>query len=710
MTLIDKINNKINLYNNIKNKYEFNNTNIYPYNKNRKDRNGIYKIYNFNFNNLISLNIYNEDQILNGLLLQYINIDDDILILTRNLVFLKLILKNLKTNNMIYVLLFYPYGLIDEIILLKKKYNNIKIYIYYKINKYNILNIYNSLTVLFKNKEFSSVLFDLYITESNFMFSILVFNKFLSNNGCYINLNKLPTKLNSKQTYYLYKLYNCFYNKYIYNEYYQNNLFKYNNIAISLYIFNNVRKKLNKKIINNIINDINNKIFIDQTEINVKLSKQFLQYIYIKWKGLYFAEINNYKRIINKNIIKHTNYNDNQNLINDNLIYINDIKIISKLDLNYNFNEINNYNLYCNFYEKRILLLYILVFTLIKKKKNISDYIIVINKFVIINLYKILLKLFPDIKLIIFDKDIEINFNNKNINLYNEYFNNEKNYYFLNNKKIIFISNYNNDLISNIDNMIYETNIGIKLNADFIITNFYIFENNFNLPNNITDLNIDDRYINNINHINKDDNQFVFLKGDLLIHSFTNDLIISIFIEKYNDKYNLDFYNINSNREKYYNYLLYYKYYFCARCINKYLEYLPGYELLKLEYYYLWNILSDYYKTFHDINDENILFNNLFDLFFNIQNITSVKILNCKYNTLLYEFKNTNKEIDYNKYIKLLYWKNISKIYISNSALVQKEFILLNKDQILNKNQIKQAITYLDEFIDLNKIYYKLLL
>lgn len=709
MTLINKINKKINLYSDIKKKYDFNNTDIYPYNINRKNKSGIYKIYNFNFNNLISLETYNEDQQLNGLLLHYINVDNDILILTKDLVFLKLILKNIKTNNTIYILLFYPYGLIDEIILLKKKYNNIKIYIYYKVSKYNILTVLESLNILLKNKKFSSILCNLYIIESNFMFSLLIFNKYLLDNGCYINLYRLPTKMSTKLTYYLYKLYNCFYNKYIYNEYYQNNFFKYNSYALCLYIFNNIKKKLSEKVIKELINDINNKILIDQIETNIKLSKQFLEYIYIKWSGLYIAEKNNYNRIINKNIIKKTNFIDNENLITDNLVYINDIKIISKLDLNYNLNEINNYNLYCNFYEKRILLLYILVLTLIKKKVNLDEYIIVINKFIITNLYKILIKLFPNIKLYIFDKELEISLNN-NINLYNEYFNNDKNYYFLNNKKIIYISNYENNLISKIDNMKYETNIGIKLNADFIITNFYIFENENNLPNTISEINIDNRYISNIDLINNNSNSFIFLKGDLIIHSFTNDLTISILIERKNNKYNLDIYNINDNREKYYNYLLYYKYYFCTRCINKYLEYLPGYELLKLEYYYLWNIFLNYYKTFYNIEDEVKIFNYIFEFFFNCQKITNIKILNCKYNTLTFELKNTNKETDYNKYIKLLYWKNIYKVYLSSYSQVQKEFIILNKENILNNEQIKQAIKYLDEFINTEKTYYKLLL
>ena len=89
----------------------------------------------------------------------------------------------------------------------------------------------------------------------------------------------------------------------------------------------------------------------------------------------------------------------------------------------------------------------------------------------------------------IYEKNINIEL--KNVNIYNYYLainNNNNNNTF--NKKIIFISDYFDDKKNKINNMIEQVNIGIKLNAEYIIINYYIFETDIDLTKSFDDLNI----------------------------------------------------------------------------------------------------------------------------------------------------------------------------------------------------------------------------
>ena len=303
----------------------------------------------------------------------------------------------------------------------------------------------------------------------------------------------------------------------------------------------------------------------------------------------------------------------------------------------------------------------------------------------------------------IYEKNINIEL--KNVNIYNYYLainNNNNNNTF--NKKIIFISDYFDDKKNKINNMIEQVNIGIKLNAEYIIINYYIFETDIDLTKSFDDLNINKKYILNP-ELKINNNEFIFIKGELLLQIYTNDLILKMFIKKNNNKYELDIYNINDIKNKFYFYNFILKNNYSCND-NKYIKYIPGYDN-SLECLIEWNIIYNYYNKFHNISNLKKITNKLFKINFKLEKLVKKSFLMCKYNTIKNILILTDKS-DYNKYIKLKTWANIIKLYINISINNQKEFILENKLNILSKKKIKKSIKYLDKYYDKNLFYYKL--
>jgi hypothetical protein len=359
-----------------------------------------------------------------------------------------------------------------------------------------------------------------------------------------------------------------------------------------------------------------------------------------------------------------------------------------------------------------LLILYIQILTKISLNNNLEDYIILINGLSNYVFFTILYKLFPNLEWHIYEKNINLDL--KNVNIYKKPLNIDNNISY--NKKIIFISDYYNDKINKINNMIEQVNIGIKLNADFIIMNYYIFETDIDLIKSFNNLNIDKKYIIN-SDIKANNNEFIFLKGELLLQIYTNDLILKIFIEKDNNKYNLDVYNINDIKSKYYfyNFILKNNYTYIENictmsikdvCYKNYINYIPGYDN-SLECLMEWSVIYNYYNKFHNLTDLKKITNKLFKINFKLEKLTKQSFLMCKYNTIKNMFDTTDKS-DYNKYIKLKIWKNIIKLYINISIKNQKEIILENKLNILSEKKIKKSIKYLDKYYDENLNYYKL--
>jgi hypothetical protein len=736
--IINKIKKKIEKLDNIKNKYNLimlninNNQDINyinPYHNRFKHAHAYNELYNYNYN---YNNYYNYNLVLNHnlfkypismlFLLNYINYNNDILIIAQNVNIINFILNNVNFNNKIYLLLINITN-IDSIILLKKEYTNIiNIYIIdFNLNNNTYLNIVN----LLKNKTFSTIIYDLQQYEYLLPISILL-NEHLISEGSYINRYNLQYKIENNITLYLLNiLYNIFYN-HNFMENYDSILYNKDNI-VTYYCFNNIKKKYFTNEIKIILNDyINNKI--DNNYIIKKynkLSNDLLKNLLIRWTIVIKSIYENYNRVKKKYLLNN-NDNNKSNIILDNnkdIIFNYNLELVyHKTSLKYtyiynklpivvfdiisNFNNlvtfetVNNYNINSEYPDKKLLILYIQILTKISLNNNLKDYIILINGLPNYSFFKILYKLFPNLEWHIYEKNINLNL--KNVNIYNKNLDINNNISF--NKKIIFISDYYNDKKNKINNMIEQVNIGIKLNADFIIMNYYIFETDINLIKTFDDLNIDKKYIIN-SDLKTNNDEFIFLKGELLLQIYTNDLILKLFIEKDNNKYKLDIYNIINIKNKYYFYNFILKNNYSSN--NKtYINYIPGYDnslecMMELE------IIFNYYNKFHNITDNIKIINKLFKINFKLDKLTKKSFLMCKYDTIKNIFDTADKS-DYNKYIKLKMWTNIIKLYINISIRNQKKIILENKFNILSEKKINKSIKYLNKYYDENLIYYKL--
>jgi hypothetical protein len=748
--IINKINKIINKLDNFKNKYNLKKniylTNINPYHNDMLNNQYSNELYNYNFNynynynyNLLINNNYNDIPINMLFILNYVNINNNILIIAHNINTINIILNNLKPSNKIYLLLINIKN-IDSFIILKQKYNNIiDIYIIdYNINS----NTYNNIINIIKNNTFSSIIYDINNNKYILPISILL-NKYLINEGAYIIRHKLQYKIeNNIILNFLNILYYNFYNHNfmeVYNSvtYYKDNIFTW-------YCFNNLKKNiLSNEIKNILINYINNDIdddFILNKYNNI--SNNLLKNLLIRWNIIIKSLYENYNRIDKielyntkyKNVEKDTNIKKNVNMniknirnvsfnkiIHYELIYhkttikyiykyeilpITVFDIISKYNINYNiitYEQVNNYNINSEYPDKKLLILYIQILTKISLNNNLKDYIILINGLPNYNFFIILYKLFPNFEWHIYEKNINLNLKNVNIYKRNLDINDKISF----NKKIIFISDYYNDKINKINNMIEQVNIGIKLNADFIIMNYYVFETDIDLIKSFDELNIDKKYIIN-SKLKVNNNEFLFIKGELLLQIYTNNLILKIFIEKDNNKYNLDVYNFNDIKNKYYfyNFILKNNYTCNENIYVDYINYIPGYDN-SLECLMEWSIIYNYYNKFHNITDLKKITNKLFKINFKLEKLTKKSFLMCKYDTIKNMYDTTDKS-DYNKYIKLKIWKNIIKLYINISIRNQKEIILENKLDILSEKKINKSIKYLDKYYDENLNYYKL--
>lgn len=735
--IINKLKKQIEKIDNIKKKYNLVISNIkddtinfnhYLPNHNYYIGNINNELYNFNYdynhkyNSLVKEHLFvgNIDMLF---LLNYINYNNNILIISQNINIINMIMNNIKMNNKIYLLLINTFN-IDSIILLKKKYNSmIDIYIvdYHFNNK-----TYYIIKKILKNKKFSSIIYDLNFYDLLLPISILL-NEYLIHNGAYINRYKLEYKTENNITLcFLNILFNNFYNHNFMERY---NSINYNKNNINTYYcFNNIKKTLSldtkNVLLKYINNDINDDFILNKYN---NLSNNFLQNLLIRWKIIYKSIYENFYRInkMLKNTNTNTNTNENEHKnINidifkgDNELIYHKIAINNKYKCNkipitifdiiskYNndnlitYEQVNNYNLNAEYPDKKLLILYIQILTKISLDNKLEDFIILINGLSNYNFFIILYKLFPNLEWHIYEKNIDIDL--KNVNIYNNYF--DINNQILFNKKIIFISDYFDNKKNKINNMIDQVNIGIKLNADYIIMNYYIFETDINLIKSFNDLNIDKKYIINPN-LKINNNELLFLKGELLLQIYTNDLILKIFIKKNNNKYELDIYNINDIKNKYYFYNIILKNnYSCYN--NEYINYIPGYDN-SLECIMEWNIIFNYYNKFHNISNLITITKKIFKINFKLEKLTKESFLMSKYNTIKNELNLTDKS-DYNKYIKLKLWKNIIKLYINISINNQKKLISENKLNILSKKKIIKSIKYLNKYYNNDLYYYKL--
>jgi hypothetical protein len=323
--------------------------------------------------------------------LSFINIKK-ILVISHNIYFILPILYNKLNNNYKITFIVINTINIDQIIYLKNTYNEL-IDIYYIGFNYDYES-YNTILNILKNNTFSTIIIDygrnLFNYEKCIVIGLLILDKFLSNNGCFIDYFLLHSNLNDRILKFMNLVYNCFYNH------------NSNDTTISwdsrypypdnMYIYNNIKSRLSNDIKEKLINFLQNDV-LDDSITNYKLTDDFLQNLYTRWFLLRTRLEENYKRVqhtlLRKN--KRINFKYHQNKINDQNI----INIIPETidDIPYINKQIDNIYLpTSSFKDKSLLLLYIQVLTKCNNVTNVILYCSSKNNFL-----PILYNLFPNI-------------------------------------------------------------------------------------------------------------------------------------------------------------------------------------------------------------------------------------------------------------------------------------------------------------------------
>jgi hypothetical protein len=686
-----------------------------------------YTNYNYTFNNSISynnyINIKNNNKIPRQSIqllsyLSFINIKK-ILVISHNIYFILPILYNKLNNNYKITFIVINTVNIDQIIYLKNTYNEL-IDIYYIGFNYDYES-YNTILSILKNDKFSTIIIDYGRTFFNYekcvVIGLLILDKFLSNDGCFIDYFILHSNLNDRILKFMNLVYNCFYNH------------NSNDTTITwdsrfpypdnMYIYNNIKSRLINDVKEKLINFLKNDI-LDDSIINFELTDNFLQNLYIRWFLFRTRLEENYKRLqhilINKNN-KRINFKYHQNKINDKNI----INIIPKIidDIPYINKQIDNVYLpTSSFKDKSLLLLYIQVLTKCNNVTNIILYSSSKNNFL-----PILYNLFPNITWYInkHEKNSENIFKHPDKNKVILYKDTKE----LNlkapaaantdDKKTLFISNYYDKNISKIENMKNQANLGTNLNADYLLINIYLLNDNEKLyvdyPKKYSDLNF--KNISNIELFTTFN--FLFLKGEILLdlYSSVKKLKLNLFIEKKNNLFELNIYDFVSL----YNKLLYYNIFvktsyscstnngICKQIPLEYISLLPGYDT-SLECIMEYQIISNFFQKCHSISDTKIIVNKMFDINSLLEKLSKKYFIMSIHRTVTKQLNNTSVN-DYDKYVRLYYWKNISLYNISFSAKYQIDYITNNGNKIYTEERIEQCINYLKQFIQ-KKQYYNL--
>ena len=129
-----------------------------------------------------------------------------------------------------------------------------------------------------------------------------------------------------------------------------------------------------------------------------------------------------------------------------------------------------------------------------------------------------------------------------------------------------------------------------------------------------------------------------------------------------------------------------------------FLHYIPGYDSsieCVMEYF----IIKNYYEYLHNIKDNNIIIQKIFDMAFFHEKLAHTTFINCNYDTMIRTIKKFEKKKDDNIVEKLKLWKEISKLNIELSAKTQKEIIMKSGKEILGQDRVNRSIKYLEKYI-----------
>jgi hypothetical protein len=701
----------------------------YPWNFNNQDFTKIFRgsiIYSndkiYNNSNLID-NHTNFIGIVSRTLLSimsYIQVDK-ILIVSSNINFADACLGVLQ--NVKIVLFVYNNKEIGSFLKLKEKYKD-SIDIYY-IGLYLNYNTYNTIkNILSKTdiKLFNTIIVD-NTTLSNFnhqengvITSILLSKYFLEKHGCFILYAKLPHE-NNLYTY----IFNLLYEQFIFHNLNEFSSYAMGYFISNIYVFSNLINKISKNDEELIINVLQNNY--DNTNNNYKYNEMFLQNILLRWKSHnfnYYEILYNIKQTLN-NKTKRLSYHKN-------IIFHKLNKIIPETT-----NDLTNQVQYigdardfqsrCHWGQKKLLLSEIQFLTKVCQKlntKSLKDYAVVYVGAAHGFHFPILYNLFPELIWILYDpgkfsKEAHMHPEKQKVKIFNQFFTDDTiNHAKQNaeNRKILFISDIrltpNEEAV--MKDMISQAKWGTELGADYMLLKYkppYEDENTKQFKTNtINDLQINPKHIKNPD-LKTDDKTFLYLKGDVYIQLFAHihSVELRLMVEKVNGKYELETINYGEIEKK--------MFYFNTNLRTSwstedydFLHYIPGYDS-SIECVMEYLIIKNYYEYLHNIKDNNIIIQKMFDMAFFHERLAHTTFINCNYDTMIRTIKKFEKENDDNKLKRIKLWKEISKLNIELSAKSQKEIIINTGKEVIGQERVNRAIKYLEKYIT-NRTFIKI--
>jgi len=733
MNLLLKINKQFEkhktIYNKTNNIRENNNIIInYPWNFNNQD-------YNQDYNQDDKIIIYSNDKIYNNSKL-ITNHTNFISVLSRNLLYImsyiqlnKILIVSSNINfadaclsilkNIKIILFVYNNREIGSFLKLKEKYKD-SIDIYYigiELN-YNTFNTIKNILLKTDIKLFNTIIVDngtinkFNYQKNGVISSILLSKYFLEKNGCLILFANLPHKNNL----YTYSL-NLLYEQFMFHN--LNEFSSYSNefYCSNIYTFSSLINKISKSDEELIIDVFQNNHDNTNTNNNYKYNELFLENILLRWKTLnynYYEILYNMKQTLNnktKRLSYHKNINININH-NDKIIpeTTNDLTNQSQY-----LNDARDFQSRCHWGQKKLLLSEIQFLTKVCQKlntKSLKDYAVVYAGAAHGFHFPILYNLFPDLIWLLYDparfsKEARMHPQKEKVKIFNQFFTDDTIKHAKQNsenRKILFISDIrlSPDEEAVMKDMISQAKWGTDLEADYMLLKYkvpYEEENTKEFKTNtINDLQINPKYIKNPD-LKADDKTFLYLKGDVYIQLFAHihSVELRLMVEKVNGKYELDAVKYNEIEKK--------MFYFNTSLRTSwstedydFLHYIPGYDSgieCVMEYF----IIKNYYEFIHNIKDNNIIIQKMYDMAFFHEKLAHTTFINCNYETMIRTIKKFSRENDNNKLIRLKLWKEISKLNIELSAKTQKEIIMKSGKKILGQDRVNRAIKYLEKYI-----------
>ncbi len=640
--------------------------------------------------------------------LSYVQINN-ILIITSNINFIDAIYA-IYTNINVTVII-YNIKTIGDFLEFKKKYKNINIYYIGTYINYDII-----LNILNKNEIYDTIIIDGSINNydnhqlKTVIISTLLCNEYLDKDGCLILFCNLPNE-NNFYTYSMHLLYNLF----IYHTLNEFKAFFLPNHS-NLYVFSNKNKYITNEEKNILLNFLNNNIIIN-IDKNYEYNKYFLKNIYLRWKEFNFDAnevILNFKKYNSKRLSYHNQVISTRN--SNKLIpeTINDLTFNTKY-----IHDGRDFQSRCHWGQKKLLLSEIQFLTKVCKKLNIKS----LNNYAVVYVgsadgrhLPILYDMFPDLLWLLYDpgkfsNESRMHKDKNKVKIFNQFFTDDtiehvkKN---AENRKILFISDIrlSPSEESVMKDMISQAKWGTDLEADFMLLKYkppYDTENTDTYKtNNIDDLQINKKYISNPDlQTNKNEKYFLYLKGDIYIQLYAHihSVELRLMVEKINGKYELDKVKYSDIEQKMFYFNIFTRVNWHNDKIYDFLNYIPGYDSsieCVMEYF----IIKNYYEYIHNITDNNIIIQKIFDMALIFEKLSHNTFYNCNYNTMIRTFNKFNKEEnkDNDKLERIKLWKDISKLNIDISINKQIDIIKNEAREILGKERFDKAIKYLEKY------------